>query len=334
MHSEPDPTADIELFPELTGAQRLGFQTESRLDLGATYAESVAMLNRLCSETDTYIDDDGYGWRIVGSHQDDEQQRLAWVEWRYRERGDHEDHGYFLKARDRDGRLRIWEIETINPYFGCSVKSLTWQDDDVVLVYSDKHATWKARLGPDGSARRQKVAATEVAYHLTPADIQSVHEALFRPAWGARHWGRHEAWRRILASMALSSFGALLVKLFAHNKLGTDLVGWDMVVAAMLGGALFGLWWARQNTTVPPADSPIYRPFNLSLNSTGFRVRGEGFDNHTNWDQVTSLREAGGCLLIETQLGGVHLVPRSAFADSDAADTFLTKAAALRAAAR
>lgn len=62
------------VFPELTEAQRLGFHTESRLDLGATYPEAVAMLNRLRAETDSCVDSDGYDWRIVSSQLDDERQ--------------------------------------------------------------------------------------------------------------------------------------------------------------------------------------------------------------------------------------------------------------------
>ena len=333
MRSETtsDEFGNEALFPELTEAQRLGFFTESRLDLGATYPEAVAMLHRLGADTDAYVDDEGHEWHIVHSQLDDEGQRLAWVEWRFRTRGAHEDHAYFLKARGADGKLRVWAIETANPYFGCTVQSLTWEGDDVVLVYADKHATWGARLGPDGPARRQEAARSEVACQLAPADIQAVHAALYRPAWGARHWGRHEGLRRVLAAMALTTFVVLLLKLFARNKLGADLVGWDMVAGAMLGGAFIGLWWARQNTTVPPADSPIYRPFTLSLEATGFRVRGEGFDNLTDWNQVTALREAGGCLLIETRVNGTHIVPRLAFASPEAADAFMAKAAALHA---
>jgi hypothetical protein len=331
MNSEspPDEFSNAALFPELTEAQRLGFYTDSRLDLGADFAEAVAMLDRLeSSEPDT--DSDGYAWLIHASVRDDEHQRLAWVEWRMRERGLHEDHDFYLKARDAAGKLRLWEIETVNPYFGCRVHSLTWQGDDVVLVYADKHATWEARLGPDGPARRQEAVKTEIACQLTPADIQAVHAALYRPAWGARHWGRHERWRRVLAAMVLLTFVVLLVKLFARIKLGADIVGWDVVAGAMLGGAALGAWWARQNTDVPAADSPVYRPFTLSIDASGFGLRREGFDSHTAWDQITTLREAGGCLLLATRQDGTHLLPRSAFARPDAADAFFARVTALR----
>lgn len=318
-------------FPELDALQRQGFFTEPRLDLGASYAEASAILDRLKSgESYTDADADGYAWRIHASARGAERQRLAWVEWRMRERGLHEDHDFYLKARDESGTLRMWAIETDDHRFGCRVQSLAWQGDDAVLVFTDTHATREVRLGPDGRVRRQEVEPDAVDCRLTPADIQSVHEALYRPAWGARHWGRREGWRRVLAGMALGGFLVLLLKLFARNKIGADLVGWDMVAGAMLGGAAPGGWWARRNTTVPEAGSPIYRPLILSLETAVFRVRGEGFDNHTGWDQVTALREAGSCLLIDTRLGGSHFVPRSAFATPEAADAFIARATALR----
>ncbi len=327
----PDEFSNQALFPELTEAQCLGFFTESRRDLGAAYPEALAMLERLHEETNPYVDSEGYCWQIVYSQKDDERARLAWVEWRMRERGTHEDHAYFLKARDSSGCLRVWEIETVNPYFGCTVESLTWQGEDVLLRYADKHATWEARLGPDATVHRQEAGGDKVCCQLTPADIQAVHEALYRPAWGARHWGRYEAWRRVLASITLTGLVMMLLKLFATNKLGADIVGWDVVLGAMLGGAGIGFWWARQNTTVPPADSPIYCPFTLSLDAAGFRLRGEGFDNRTDWSQVVSLRQAGAYLLIDTHLGGTHIVPRAAFASPEAADAFMARAAALHA---
>lgn len=330
MTAEPmsDEFDDKALFPELTEAQRLGFFTASRLDLGALYPAALDMLNSL-RQGDPHVDNDGYCWQIVYSQRDDEHSRLAWVEWRMRERGRHEDHAYFLKARDSAGKLRVWEIETVNPYFGCTVQSLSWQDEEVVLVYADKHRTWEARLAPDATVRRQEAGGDKVSCQLAPADIQAVHEALYRPAWGARHWGRYEGWRRVLAAITLTGFVMLLLKLFATNKLGTDIVGWDVVGGAMLGGAGIGLWWARQNTTVPAPDSPVYQPFTLSLDAAGFRLRGEGFDNHTAWSQVASLRQVGAYLLIDTRLGGTHIVPRAAFASSEAADAFVARAESL-----
>lgn len=309
-------------------AQRMGFYTESRLDLGTPYPVAATMLMALLEERDSYIDDDGYRWSVVGSLLDEAHSRLAWVEWRRRERGTHEDHAYFLKARNAAGRLRVWDIETDHPYFGCTVRSLAWQEDDVVLVYTDKHAVWEARIGTAGPVCRRKVQVSEtasVACQLIPADIHAVYADLYHPAWGARHWGRYEGVRRVLASVALNTFVVLLLKLFTRNKLGTDIVGWDVVAGAVLGGAALGVWWARQNTSVPPAESTIYRPFTLSIDSAGFRVRGEGFDSQTGWGQVTSLRRAGSYLLIETGLGGAHLVPVRDFPSSKSADMFLAE---------
>ena len=188
-----------------------------------------------------------------------------------------------------------------------------------------------ARPTADGPADQRAATDAAVTCQLTPADLQALHNALYRPAWGARHWGRHEGLRRVLAAVSLATLVALLVKLFARNKLGADLVGWDTVAGVALAGAGGGLWWARQNTTVPPTDSLLYRPVTFSLETAGLRMRGEGFDNLTLWNQVSGLREAGGCVLIDTRLGTCHAVPRSAFASPEAADAFIARARALQA---
>ncbi len=169
-----------------------------------------------------------------------------------------------------------------------------------------------------------------VACQLTPADIQSVRMALYRPAWGARHWGRHERWRRVLAGMAITTFVVLLLKLFSRTRLGADVVGWDMVAAALGAGAFIGWLWSRHAHAVPPADSPLYLPFTLTLDAGGMHVKGDGFEQQVDWPQVTALRQAGGCLLLDTRLGDTRIVPLSALGGADAAQAFVARAQAWR----
>lgn len=169
----------------------------------------------------------------------------------------------------------------------------------------------------------------QIAYQLTPADLLAVQTALNRPAWGARHWGAYEAWRRVLASISLAAFVTLLLQLFARSKLGADF-SWELLAGAMLGGAGWGFWWARQQTGLPPANSPIYQPARITLEDSGLRHEGAGFAQHIAWDQVSPLRDAGGCLLLPTRLGNTYFIPRRAFASPQAADAFLARAQALR----
>ena len=173
-------------------------------------------------------------------------------------------------------------------------------------------------------------SAWSVACQLTPADIHAVQAALFRPAWGARHWGRHERWRRVLAGMALAGFVVLLLKQFSRSRLGADVVGWDAVMAAGVAGAFMGWLWSRHAHTVPPADSPLYLPFTLAIDAGGVHIAGQGFGQQVSWLQVTALRQAGGCLLIHTRLGETRFVPLRAFGRADAAQAFVARALALR----
>ncbi len=145
------------LFPGMAAEHLLGIFTDSKLDLGASHAQTVAMLAALDAQAAPYVDGDGYTWSIKAQADDAAGQCVAWVEWRWRDRGRHEDHDYYLKARDAQGRLRFWEIKTVNPCFGCTVESLAWVDDEVVLAYGDKHERHVARLGRTNALSLQPV---------------------------------------------------------------------------------------------------------------------------------------------------------------------------------
>lgn len=325
-----DPAAPHPPEPpsELTGAQRLGFFTEHTPEQGATFAQAHAALQDLAGQAAPFVDDEGYSWRI-GTHLVDEAaQRLAWMEWRMRERGSDEDHDHYLKALWADGSVRMWRIDTGNGYYGRTVHALDWRGDAVVLVYASEYDNHLARMGSDGRVHCTRLM--DVRFQTTPADVLQLHQALYRPAWGARHWGRFETLRLVLAGATLLTLVMLLIKLFTRNKLGVDPVGWEAVAGAWLGGAVAGGWWARQRSTVPPTGSPVYRPMTLSLEPTGLRWQGDGFESQVDWRQVSELREVGGCLLLTTRLEGTHLVPLRAFSSPQAAADFLAQAQALR----
>lgn len=146
------------LFADMPRPNRLGFFTTSSLDLGAEHDAVVELLRELESAREPWVDADGYEWMIVASTVDPERRRVAWVEWRTRERGHHTDDAYLLKARDDAGALRVWEIQTYNPHFGCTVRLLKWVGDAVVSVYQDKHDTWLASLGRSGEITRVEIS--------------------------------------------------------------------------------------------------------------------------------------------------------------------------------
>ncbi len=146
------------LFADMPSEHRLGFFTESSLDLKPAYDDVIAMLNACVAADEPYVDDEGYVWQILNHTIDDEHRRVAWVEWREKERGSITCDNYYLKARDGIGSLLLWEIETYNPYFGCRVHFLQWIEDAVILIYADKHDTYAVRLQQGSEARRVEIA--------------------------------------------------------------------------------------------------------------------------------------------------------------------------------
>lgn len=146
------------LFSHLPKVNRLGFYTASSLDLSPRFDEVIETLNELAEAREPYTDDEGYQWQITSSRVDENSRRVAWVEWRERESGRFTYDNYYLKARDEAGTLRMWEIETYNPYFGCSVEFLGWIEDAVVIIYEDKHDSYVACLERDGATRRVEIS--------------------------------------------------------------------------------------------------------------------------------------------------------------------------------
>ena len=146
------------LFADMPKENRLGFFTDSSLDLGSDYAAMVAMLHGLLNAEEPYTDDEGYEWQIIAHVIDEEHHRLAWVEWREQERGRITYDNYYLKARDSAGALLLWEVETYNPYFGCTVRFLQWVEDAVIMIYQDKHDTYVASLKKDSEVKRIEIS--------------------------------------------------------------------------------------------------------------------------------------------------------------------------------
>jgi len=155
---EFDDEYNIEsLFSDMPEVNRLGFYTDSSLNLWPEYPRVTAKLQELADAGEGFTDDEGYVWLITAYSIDDDHRRVAWVEWRDRDRGRIVNDNYYLKARDESGALFLWEIETYNPYFGCSVRFLNWIDDAVVLIYEDKHDTFVAVMRKDQDVQRVEI---------------------------------------------------------------------------------------------------------------------------------------------------------------------------------
>lgn len=174
----------------------------------------------------------------------------------------------------------------------------------------------------------------QVRYQLTPADIEAIQAELYRPAWGAKHWGRHERLRLTLAGASLAGFAGMLLMLFSQTRLGVDVVGWDMVGIFIAAGMFTGWRWGKNKPGVPVPNSPIYEPMTMTLHPAALEVQNPGGSSHIDWADVTGIESAGNCLIFRTRQNGTHIVPKRAFASQaeaqqffEQADTFLQAAA-------
>lgn len=138
---------------DLPEEKRMGFFFEYE-DSKPDFNSALLMAEKLFAEKKWFVDEDDYEWRIMAQTADEKNERLAWVEWRFKQgQGEREYHNYYLKARTTADDFWRWEIETYNPYFGCDVKFLDWLDDSVILIYEEKHDTYAARLDGVGVKR-------------------------------------------------------------------------------------------------------------------------------------------------------------------------------------
>lgn len=141
---------------DLPEEKRLGFFSETWSSVTPDFAAAAQKAGELFTAKKWFIDEDDYEWMILAQAVDQERNRLAWVEWRFKQgSGEREYHNYYLKARSAAGEYWRWEIETYNPYFGCDVKLLEWLETSALLIYKDKHDTYAARLNDAGAKRMQ-----------------------------------------------------------------------------------------------------------------------------------------------------------------------------------
>lgn len=159
---DPDNDPELEallrpLWDDVPELERLGIFTEYGVDYGPDAAEVARKVGELAVTAEPYEDESGFCWRVTAASVDEEEGRAAWVEWQENDRANVVEAHYWLKARDRAGRVARWEIETYNPYFGCRVGHLRWHGGAVVLVYADKHDTFVAAAARGEAVRRLQI---------------------------------------------------------------------------------------------------------------------------------------------------------------------------------
>ena len=84
-------------------------------------------------------------------------KKFAWVEARSKKVGEYWDVAFTLTGRI-DGKTVIhWQIETYNPYFGCSIHHLEWRGETLFIIYTEKHLTLCGCIGASGEVRLRAV---------------------------------------------------------------------------------------------------------------------------------------------------------------------------------
>ena len=89
-----------------------------------------------------------YSYEIIAAFVNKEQNKFAFVICEDDNNCGNSDVHYYLKAYDNGYVVVDWELESYNPYFGCSVYYLEWIHNSIVLIYNEKHSTNCVSIDP------------------------------------------------------------------------------------------------------------------------------------------------------------------------------------------
>jgi hypothetical protein len=94
-----------------------------------------------------FINEDGYECDLIAATIDPATGAIAYVESRAKEftRGG-VDISISVHLRDAAGNEQSCDIESYNPYFGCTVYFFHWIGDAAVLIYNEKHNIYVCRV--------------------------------------------------------------------------------------------------------------------------------------------------------------------------------------------
>jgi len=127
----------------------LGFNTDSpRAD------KLAAEVCKVLDIANYSIDDEGYQSEIICAEYSEKHDMWAWMQsWADGTHWDDHDSPAidvsFGVILIKNGIiLQQWEPYTYNPYFGCVPEFMDWLDDNLILIYGEKHTTYAARIKP------------------------------------------------------------------------------------------------------------------------------------------------------------------------------------------
>lgn len=155
--------------------ERVGFISLNMAGLGPTGSSAAAIqVARVLNRPVEFVDEQGYERLITAGAMDAEGTRLAWVENKSKEiTSQYVDVEFRLKVMVDDQIVVDWVVQTYNPYFGCHVGYMAWHDQQVILVYQEKHHTYACAAPVDGAVRCERIGD---CWHVAPDQISFVSD--------------------------------------------------------------------------------------------------------------------------------------------------------------
>lgn len=155
-----DPEKPPTFVDGIPNPKRLGF-----ISIGIASAPSaensaaaIEAVGQALQRPIRFVDEEGYENAVTAAAIHGTKGWMAWIEHTCKEIDGFYDVDFRLRAQDTAGRELIdWIVETYNPFFGCRVGYMAWHDDQIVVVYREKHDTYACSLGVDGSIERIEI---------------------------------------------------------------------------------------------------------------------------------------------------------------------------------
>lgn len=121
-------------------------------DKKAIEATAVLLNRPVC-----FVDEEGYERKILGAAIHTNGRRVAYVESREKSLEECVDVTIKIHSRDEEGGDRSVDIESHNPFFGCSVQMFEWIGDIAMLMYREKNRMYVCRIDKDWPPRFVKI---------------------------------------------------------------------------------------------------------------------------------------------------------------------------------
>jgi hypothetical protein len=143
---------------------------------------SISIVADILQRPPSYCDDRGYQNDLLGAAIHPQRNRIAYVESRMKKRWWSAMWNASIKIHlwAQSGSDRSVDIRSYNPFFGCDVEYFEWMDDDVLLIYSEKHNTYACSFGSTWPPRFVQIEPSWKLESKVLTYIDSEHNVLGR----------------------------------------------------------------------------------------------------------------------------------------------------------